>query len=144
MKKTQSYISSLKQILTHLKNSKLEYLRAADLSNTSEMKRFFNQKALIRNRFFQDVLTELEGFGWSYEDLSENGFAFDQLLISSIESSNTSSMEKCIQFDLALEEVYLNIIPVQSDLTDFQKHLKSIQQSLKVLTEIVSTQSEVA
>ncbi|MEK9613304.1 MAG: hypothetical protein VW080_05195 [Flavobacteriaceae bacterium] len=108
------------------------------------MKRFFNQKALIRNRFFQDVLTELEGFGWSYEDLSENGFAFDQLLISSIESSNTSSLEKCIQFDLALEEVYLNIIPVQSDLTDFQKHLKSIQQSLKVLTEIVSTQSEVA
>ena len=57
MGKQNLYIAQLEKLLTHLKNGKLGYLKAADHANTSEEKRYFNQEALIRNRYFQEALS---------------------------------------------------------------------------------------
>ena len=43
MGKQNQYIAQLEKLLTHLKNAKLIYLKAADEANASEEKRFFNQ-----------------------------------------------------------------------------------------------------
>ena len=60
MSKKNQYIAILEKLLTHLKNSKLEYLKAADHADRSEKKRYFNKQALLRNRFFQEILSELQ------------------------------------------------------------------------------------
>ena len=52
MSRKNQHIACMEKLLTHLKNTKLEYLKASDHANYSEEKRFFNQQALIRNRIF--------------------------------------------------------------------------------------------
>ena len=76
MLKENQYIGVLEKILTHLKNSKLAYFKASDHAVSAEKKRFFNQQGLIRNRFFQDVLTELQRLGMSSDEgLKKNAIA---------------------------------------------------------------------
>jgi hypothetical protein len=85
MSKRNQHIATLEKLLTHLRNAKLEYLKAADRALVSEDKRYFNQQAMIRNRFFQEILSELQSPWTSYDDLVVSRFNFDQLLISSID-----------------------------------------------------------
>ena len=92
MSKRSQRIALMEKLLTHLKNSKLEYLKAADHANLSEKKRFFNKQALLRNRFFQEVLSELQSLGLTYDDLIISRFNFDQLLISSIDTLKATAL----------------------------------------------------
>ena len=46
MSKQNQYIAILEKILTHLKNSKLEYFKASDHAISPEKKRFLNQQGL--------------------------------------------------------------------------------------------------
>ena len=69
MSKESRYIALLEKLLTHLKNAKLEYFKASDHAVSADKKRYYNQQALQRNRFFQDVLQELYRFGMTSEDL---------------------------------------------------------------------------
>ena len=86
MSKSNNHIALMEKLLTHLKNTKLHYLKAADHANRSERKRFFNQQAMLRNRFFQEILSELQNLGIEFDDLIISRFNFDQLLISSIDT----------------------------------------------------------
>ena len=110
MGKQNQYIAQLEKLLTHLKNAKLSYLKAADEANASEEKRFLNQEALLRNRFFQEVLSEIQTLGMSYDDLVIGGFNFNQLLISSVDILKNSTLDKCLQSDSILLEIYSKII----------------------------------
>ena len=109
MTKNNKYIALLEKLLTHLKNSKLEYLKAADHANKSEKKRYFNKQALLRNRFFQEILSELQNLGIHYNDLVTSRLNFDQLLISSIDKFKSNALGKCIESDKFLLEIYLTL-----------------------------------
>ena len=115
MGKQNLYIAQLEKLLTHLKNGKLGYLKAADHANTSEEKRYFNQEALIRNRYFQEALSEIQNLGMSYDDLVVGGFNFNQLLISSIDTLKATALEKCIEADKMLVEIYQSILALNQE-----------------------------
>ena len=130
MGKQNQYIAQLEKLLTHLKNAKLTYLKAADEANASEKKRFFNQEALLRNRFFQEVLSEIQTLGMSYDDLVIGGFNFNQLLISSIDLLKKSALDKCAQSDKTLLEIYSKILPFMLDTSKFDRHIDGIKKAL--------------
>jgi|TARA_B110000285_G_scaffold235595_1_gene318441 hypothetical protein len=130
MGKQNQYIAQLEKLLTHLKNAKLSYLKAADNANTSEEKRYFNQEALLRNRFFQEVLSEIQSLGMSYDDLVLGGFNFNQLLISSVNILKASALEKCIHSDEILLEIYLKVTGFEIDTSKFDRHIQGIEKTL--------------
>ena len=137
MGKQNLYIAQLEKLLTHLKNGKLGYLKAADHANTSEEKRYFNQEALIRNRYFQEALSEIQNLGMSYDDLVVGGFNFNQLLISSIDTLKATALEKCIEADKMLVEIYQSILALNQE-TKFESNLDMLTQSSEQNEMLVS------
>ena len=124
------YISYLEQRLIHLKNAKLEYLRAADVASKTEDKRYFNQQALLRNRFFHEVLSQLQNENINLEDLILRDFNFDQLLISSIKGLKNSAYEKCLEADTHLKKLYQNIMLLPLEISIFEKQFESIGSAI--------------
>lgn len=137
MGKQNLYIAQLEKLLTHLKNGKLCYLKAADHANTSEEKRYFNQEALIRNRYFQEALSEIQNLGMSYDDLVVGGFNFNQLLISSIDTLKATALEKCIEADKMLVEIYQSILALNQE-TKFESNLNRLTQASEQNEMLVS------
>lgn len=137
MGKQNLYIVQLEKLLTHLKNGKLGYLKAADHANTSEEKRYFNQEALIRNRYFQEALSEIQNLGMSYDDLVVGGFNFNQLLISSIDTLKATALEKCIEADKMLVEIYQSILALNQE-TKFESNLNRLTQASEQNEMLVS------
>ena len=124
------YISYLEQLLIHLKNAKLEYLRAADVASKTEDKRYFNQQALLRNRFFHEVLSQLQNENINLEDLILRDFKFDQLLISSIKGLKNSAYEKCLEADTHLKKLYQNIMLLPLEISIFEKQFERIGSAI--------------
>ena len=137
MGKQNLYIAQLEKLLKHLKNGKLGYLKAADHANTSEEKRYFNQEALIRNRYFQEALSEIQNLGMSYDDLVVGGFNFNQLLISSIDTLKATALEKCIEADKMLVEIYQTILALNQE-TKFESNLNRLTQASEQNEMLVS------
>ncbi|MBT3542570.1 MAG: DUF2383 domain-containing protein [Flavobacteriaceae bacterium] len=137
MGKQNLYIAQLEKLLTHLKNGKLGYLKAADHANTSEEKRYFNQEALIRNRYFQEALSEIQNLGMSYDDLVVGGFNFNQLLISSIDTLKATALEKCIEADKMLVEIYQSILALNQEIK-FESNLNRLTQASEQNEMLVS------
>ena len=131
MTKNNKYIALLEKLLTHLKNSKLEYLKAADHANKSEKKRYFNKQALLRNRFFQEILSELQNLGIHYNDLVTSRLNFDQLLISSIDKFKSNALGKCIESDKFLLEIYLTLQESEFQNEKFLQHSSSIEIAIE-------------
>ena len=132
------YIAQLEKLLTHLKNAKLVYLEAADHANNSDKKRYLNQQALKRNRFFQNTLSELQSLGMSYDDLIVSGFNFNQMLISSIETLNDSATNKCLKVDLNLSKIFQKIISFDFDTSIFEKHVETIEECIKNRNRLIN------
>ena len=130
MSKQNQYIALLEKLLTHLKNAKLEYYKASDQAGSTEKKRFFNQQGLLRNRYFQETLIELQYFGMSSEDLVISRFNFDQLLISSIETLKATAIEKCIFADQTLLEIYTQLDSFEIKNLDLQKHVSNLEMAM--------------
>jgi hypothetical protein len=137
MGKQNLYIAQLEKLLTHLKNGKLGYLKAADHANTSEEKRYFNQEALIRNRYFQEALSEIQNLGMSYDDLVVGGFNFNKLLISSIDTLKATALEKCIEADKMLVEIYQSTLALNQE-TKFESNLNRLTQASEQNEMLVS------
>ena len=142
MLKQNQYIGVLEKILTHLKNSKLAYYKASDHAVRAEKKRFFNQQGLIRNRFFQDVLTELQRLGMSSDDLVISRFNFDQLLISSIDTLKAPAVEKCLHADQNLLEIYLGLKEFEGSNLNFDKHIEQLEVAISLNEKWVSNLTE--
>jgi len=124
------YLGLLEQLLTHLKNAKLAYLRAADVANQTQDKRYFNQQALLRNRFFQITLGQLQNENMSLDDLVIRNFNFDQLLISSIDNRKATALEKCMEADSHLTVLLEKILALPLDGTPFEEQLQKIEGAL--------------
>ncbi len=127
MSRQSKQIILMEKLLTHLKNAKLEYLMASDHVNTCEEKRFFNKQALIRNRFFQQVLSELQNIGIPFDDLIINKFNFDQLLVSTIDKQKSTAVEKCLEADKMLLELFTEFIEFGYENSEFLNYMSSIQ-----------------
>jgi hypothetical protein len=100
------FIAKLEKILTFLKNSKLEYLKASDRFNLPKNKRFFNIQSTLRNRFFQDVASLLRSMNVEMDNLVINKLNFEQIVTSSNTKINQSHLEKCIELDKQLVKLY--------------------------------------
>jgi len=124
-------VALLEKLLTRLKNTKLEYLKAADHANDPDKKRFFNQQAMLRNRFFQEILSELQNQGMNYDDLIISRLNFDQLLISSIDTLKATAFEKCLESDKVLLEDYKILIKNSIKSEKFLQHSSSIEIAIE-------------
>ena len=131
MSRNNQYIAILEKLLTHLKNSKLEYLKAADHADRSEKKRYFNKQALLRNRFFQEILSELQNIGIGYDDFIISRLNFDQLLISSIDKLRSNALDKCLESDKFLLEIYLSLRDSEFQNEKFLQHSSSIEIAIE-------------
>jgi hypothetical protein len=138
MLKQSQYIAILEKILTHLKNSKLEYFKASDHAVSPDQKRFFNQQGLQRNRFFQNVLSELQQLGVSSDDLIISKFNFDQLLISTIDTLKASALEKCLHSDESLLEMYTELEGYTNTNLNLAKHIETLEGAISQNKEWVS------
>ncbi len=139
MSRQNRYIAVLEKLLTHLKNSKLEYFKASDHAIDPEKKRFYNQQGLLRNRFFQDVLRELQQLGMSTDDLVVNRFNFDQLLISTIDTLKASAIEKCVHADETLLSIYAELEDLSDKNNSFKHHTTHLEGAISQNKEWVST-----
>ena len=131
MSKHNRHIALMEKLLIHLKNTKLGYLKAADHANVSQDKRFFNQQAVYRNRFFQEILAELQQLGMHYDDLVISQFKFDQLLISSIETLKSTAVEKCLEADRILLKIYHSLYEEGYENEKFMHHISSLEVALE-------------
>jgi hypothetical protein len=138
MSKQNQYIAVLEKILTRMKNSKLGYFKASDHAISSEKKRFLNQQGLLRNRFFQDILGELQRLGMTSDDLVVSRFNFDQLLISTIDTLKATAIEKCLRADQDLLEMYLELERFEDRNLSLSKHTVHLEDAIAQNQEWVS------
>ena len=131
MSKNSQNIVLLERLLTHHRNAKLDYLKAADHADKSEKKRYFNKQAMLRNRFFQEILSELQNLGMYYDDFVSSRFNFDQLLISSIDKLRANALDKCLESDRFLLETYLSLQDSEFQNEKFLQHSSSIEIAIE-------------
>ena len=131
MSKNSKYIILLERLLTHHRNAKLDYLKAADHADKSEKKRYFNKQAMLRNRFFQEILSELQNLGMYYDDFVSSRYNFDQLLISSIDKLRANALDKCLESDRFLLETYLSLQDSEFQNEKFLQHSSSIEIAIE-------------
>ena len=130
MENKNSFIAQLEKLLLHLKNSKLEYLKASDKINSPQLKRHFNIIATERNKFFQEILSLIQSFNISNDDLIIGRFNYDQLLISSIHEIKSSPINKCIKSDEILLEIYSKVKEIKGESKIFSDQKNKIEKSL--------------
>ena len=131
------FIAKLEKILTFLKNSKLEYLKASDRFNLPENKRFFNMQSTIRNRFFQDIASLLRSMNVEIDNLVINRLNFEQITYSINTKTTQSHLQKCIEFDKKLVQLYGEALEIDSEnkvlKLQNEKITKTIQEDIYLL-----------
>ena len=143
MIRKNNFIAQLEKLLLHLKNSKLEYLKASDRINSPELKRYFNLIATERNKFFQEILSLIQSFNISYDDLIIGRFNYDQLLISSIHEIKSSPFKKCIKSDEILLKIYNKIEEIKGEAEIFSYQKNKIKNSLIKNPDLVNVVSDI-
>lgn len=130
-------------MLLHLKNAKLEYLKASDKVNSPNLKRYFNLVATQRNKFFQEVLSLIQSHNISYDDLIIGRFNYDQLLISSINETKSSPFKNCVKSDEILLEIYTKINEIKGDIKILSNQKIKVTNSLNKNLSHVNIVSEI-
>ena len=143
MIRKNNFIAKQEKLLLHLKNSKLEYLKASDRINSPELKRYFNLIATERNKFFQEILSLIQSFNISYDDLIIGRFNYDQLLISSIHEIKYSPFKKCIKSDEILLKIYNKIDEIKGESEIFSYQKNKIKNSLIKNPDLVNVVSDI-
>jgi len=143
MIRKNDFIGQLEKLLLHLKNSKLEYLKASDRINSPKLKRYFNLIATERNKFFQEILSLIQSFNISYDDLIIGRFNYDQLLISSIHEIKSSPFKKCIKSDEILLNIYNKIEEIKGESEIFSYQKNKIKNSLIKNPDLVNVESDI-
>ena len=116
------FIATLEQILTNLKNSKLEYLKASDWHNDLNHKRFFNLQSTLRNRYFQDIIVVLRLKKVEIDDLVINRLNFEQRLTSCLGKPKLNVFENCFQLDKKLLELYEKALDLDDSFEIIKTH----------------------
>lgn len=130
MSDSSKFISLLEKILTLLKNSKLEYLKASDESNHPRDKRFLNNESTNRNRYFQDITKLLRSLNVEVENLVIHRLNFEQIVSSSIKKTKYTHLQKCIDYDQKLLESYEKALELRPNSTDLKIQQDKISKSV--------------
>ena len=130
MSGSSEFIALLTKILTLLKNSKLEYLKASDESNSAKDKRYFNLQSTFRNRYFQDVTKLLRSLNVEVENLVIHRLNFEQMAISSIKKPNHTHLHKSIKFDQNLLSLYDEALALDPGASVLKVHRDKISESV--------------
>ncbi|MGB0395607.1 MAG: hypothetical protein ACPGC6_02445 [Flavobacteriaceae bacterium] len=130
MSGSSEFIALLTKILTLLKNSKLEYLKASDESNSTKDKRYFNLQSTLRNRYFQDVTKLLRSLNVEVENLVIHRLNFEQMVISSIKKPNHTHLHKSIKFDQNLLSLYDEALAIDPGASVLKAHRDKISESV--------------
>ena len=85
----------------------------------------------MRNRFFQEILSELQNIGIGYDDFVISRLNFDQLLISSIDKLRSNALNKCLESDKFLLETYLSLRDSEFQNEKFLQHSSSIEIAIE-------------
>ena len=124
------FIAMLEQILTNLKNSKLEYLKASDRHNDLNHKRFFNLQSTLRNRYFQDIIMVLRSKKVEINDLVINRLNFEQRLTSSLGKQKLNVFDNCFQLDKKLLELYEKAFDLDDSFEIIETHKFKIEDMI--------------
>ena len=72
-------------------------------------------QATLRNRFFQDIASLLRSMNVEMDNLVINKLNFEQIVTSSNTKINQSHLEKCIELDKQLVELYEEALEIDSN-----------------------------
>ena len=133
------FVAKLEKILTLLKNSKLEYLKASDKYDLSENKRFFNLQSTIRNRFFQEIISLLRSFNVEVENLVINRLNFEQIVISSLGKNKHNHLFKCVEFDKKLVKIYSEAIEIFPESNLLKNQREKISKVVEENTQFLES-----
>lgn len=126
------FIAKLEKILNLLKNSKLEYLKASEAANLTDDKRFFNQQSTLRNRFFQDITSLLRRRNVEVENLQIHRLNFEQMVTSTLIKNNISHVQRAMDCDGKLLELYDEAMVLAPDVENLKFHQEKIAAALAV------------
>lgn len=135
------FIAKLEKILNLLKNSKLEYLKASEAANLPDDKRFFNQQSTLRNRFFQDITSLLRRRNVEVENLQIHRLNFEQMATYTLIKNNISHIQRAIDCDGKLLELYDEAMVLAPDVENLKFHQEKIAAALAVSTHSLEKSS---
>ena len=127
MSRSTLFIATLEQIITNLKNSKLEYLKASDLHNDLNYKRFFNLQSTLRNPYFHDIIMVLRSKKVEINDLVINRLNFEQRLTYSLGKQKLNVFDNCFQLDKKLLELYEKAFDLDDSFEIIKTHKFKIE-----------------
>ena len=130
MSNSSKFIALLEKMLTLLKNSKLEYLKASDESNHPKDKRYLNLQSTYRNRYFQEITKILRSFNVEVENLVIHRLNFEEMVISSIKKPNHTHLHKCIQYDQKLLALYDEALALKPNTSGIKAQRNKISDAV--------------
>jgi hypothetical protein len=125
----QKSIALTFQILQQLNVAKLDYLKAADLQLDSEKKRFLNQQGLLRNRFFQELMSFLRSHDIATDNFMLRNTDFNQRIITTLNGKANDQILKCAEADRSLMEAYHELIEKLPNAEVLQLQLQAIEKT---------------
>ena len=90
--------------LNQCRSSKLAYLKTAEKEHLPEYKRFFNLQATIRNRIYNDIITNLHGADIDLGTSFYQNHNREEIMIATLLSEKQNAFSKSIELDEALIE----------------------------------------
>ena len=130
------------RILGLLKTSKLEYLKTADGQHPTDTQRFLHKQARLRHHFFQDLELQLRSFFKENETFHLAGIQMEQRLVASLQDSQKTSLENCLEIDSEIQNLLNEIAEEPLDLDELSKTLSETIISLEKLTQPMPTKTQ--
>lgn len=124
------HINQLIRVLGLLKSSKLEYLKTAEGRHSTEVQRFLHRQARLRHHYFQELEVQLRSFHQDTDIMHINGVQMEQRLIASLEDSQKTSFENCLDIDVQIIDLLEIIETTKIQLDSLIQKLKDAVQTL--------------
>jgi hypothetical protein len=119
------------RILGLLKSSKLEYLKTSEGKHSTEVKRFLHRQARLRHHYFQSLELKIRNIAPDTETLNIAGVQMEQRLVASLNESQKTSFESCLEVDNELLSLLENVDISEIPTKDLTGKLKEAIQSLE-------------
>ena len=123
------HINQLIRVLGLLKSSKLEYLKTAEGRHSTEVQRFLHRQARLRHHYFQELEVQLRSFHQD-TDIMHIKVQMEQRLIASLEDSQKTSFENCLDIDVQIIGLLERIETTKIQLDSLIQKLKDAVQTL--------------
>jgi len=124
------HINQLIRVLGLLKSSKLEYLKTAEGRHSTEVQRFLHRQARLRHHYFQELEVQLRSFHQDTDIIHIKGVQMEQRLIASLEDSQKTSFENCLDIDVQIIDLLERIETTKIQLDSLIQKLKDAVQTL--------------